>query len=232
MENKQTILVAEDEAAIGGFISAILTSNRYGVLRAGTGAEAMMMITSRCPDLILLDLGLPDGDGAEIIAKVRAWSRTPIIVVSARSGEKDKVEALDLGADDYITKPFGSAELLARVRTALRHAAGKEGADAASGRFSVRELCVDYDKMRVYLAGRDVGLTQNEYKIVSLLSRSAGKVITYDHLIRAVWGPNCGGDNQILRVNMANIRRKIEANPADPSYLFTETGVGYRMADD
>lgn len=234
MDNKYTVLIVEDEKGIGNFINTILTSNGYGVLRALDGMTAMMMITSHCPDLIILDLGLPDTDGTKIIRSVREWSQIPIVVVSARSHEKDKVEALDLGADDYVAKPFGSAELLARIRTALRHAALSRETPGmpVTGLFKSGELTVDYNKRRVYIAGTDARLTQNEYKIVVLLSRYAGRVLTYDFVIKSIWGPNFKGDNQILRVNMANIRRKIEKNPADPQYIYTETGVGYRMAEE
>ncbi len=233
MANKYTALVIEDDSGIGSYIQTILPSNGYGVVRAKDGAQAMMLVTSHCPDIVILDLGLPDMDGLEILKSVRAWSRMPIIVVSARTHERDKVTALDLGADDYVVKPFGSAELLARVRTALRHSASSSGAQELppTGKFSCGALTVDFDKRRVYVDGEDAKLTQNEFKIVSLLSRYAGRVLTYDSILKSIWGPNLGGDNQILRVNMANIRRKIEKNPADPQYLFTETGVGYRMAE-
>lgn len=233
MFDKRTILVVEDDVGIGNFIETILRSNGYATLRVDNGSTAVMMITSRCPDLIILDLGLPDMDGVKIIKDVREWTGIPIVVVSARTHERDKVAALDLGADDYVTKPFGSAELLARIRTALRHAERRDSLpeSSCSGKFTAGELTINYDKRHVYLSGTDVHLTQNEYKIVALLSHYAGRVLTYDHIIKAVWGPNTGGDNQILRVNMANIRRKIEQNPADPQYIFTETGVGYRMVD-
>lgn len=232
MDNKPSVLVVEDDAGIGSFIETILVSNGYSVLRASGGRQALMMLTSHCPELMILDLGLPDLDGTRIIRSVRSWSKMPILVVSARAHEKDKVEALDLGADDYITKPFGSAELLARIRTALRHASGDTASGMPlSGVFRAGDLTVDYNKMHVYLAGEDVHLTRNEYKIVALLSRYAGRVLTYDHILKNVWGPVSSGDNQILRVNMANIRRKIEKNPADPQYVFTEMGVGYRMIE-
>ena len=179
---------------------------------------------------MLWDLGLPDTDGQLFIRSVRRWSQVPILVVSARSHERDKVMALDLGADDYITKPFGTSELLARVRAALRHAAQRAGGSELQV-YRSGGLVVDGEKRRVQLDGVDVHLTQNEYKIVSLLARYAGKVLTYDQIIQHVWGPNAAGDNRILRVNMANIRRKLEQNPAEPQYLFTEIGVGYRMAE-
>lgn len=191
------------------------------------------MIASHCPDLVILDLGLPDMDGMEILRTIRSWSRLPVMVVSARTHERDKVEALDAGADDYITKPFGSAELLARIRTAIRHTRTRLENDrlAQTGVFKAGKLAIDYDKHRVFLDGKDVHLTQNEYKLVSLLGMYAGKVLTYDFLIRELWGPGAKADNQILRVNMANIRRKIEENPASPAYIFTEVGVGYRMIE-
>lgn len=228
-----TILIAEDESNIASFMTTILTANGYQVIRAQNGSETMMMVTSHSPDLMILDLGLPDMDGSQVIQSVRSWSQIPILIVSARTHERDKVEALDLGADDYITKPFGTAELLARVRTALRRLHINSGAQDAlqTGQFSCGELTVDFDRRRVFVKENDVHLTQNEYKIVALLAAYAGRVLTYDFLIRSIWGPNAGEDNQILRVNMANIRRKIEKNPADPHYIFTEMGVGYRMAE-
>lgn len=233
MPVKNKILVVEDEKSISNFIVAILTANNYDVVTAKTGQEAYSLITSCCPDIVILDLGLPDMDGIDVLKAVREWSILPVIVVSARANEKDKVEALDLGADDYITKPFGTAELLARIRMALRHTrtTGANREVAQSGKFTTGDLVIDYEKYRVYVAGEDAALTQNEFKIVSLLGKYAGKVLTYDFIIREIWGPNTNGDNQILRVNMANIRRKIEINPAEPKYIFTEVGVGYRMVE-
>ena len=228
--NKYYVLVVEDEKNIRNFMQTILTSNGYAVLTARTGEEALMMVSSHCPDLVLLDLGLPDLDGQIFIQKVRSWSPVPILVVSARTHERDKVTSLDLGADDYITKPFGTSELLARVRAALRHAAQHSAGQRAAA-YACGGLLVDWERRRVILDGQDVHLTQNEYKIVALLAQNAGKVLTYDQIIRHVWGPNIAGDNRILRVNMANIRRKLEKKPAEPQYLFTEIGVGYRMAE-
>lgn len=228
--NKYYVLVVEDEKNIRSFMQTILTSNGYAVLTARTGEEALMMVSSHCPDLVLLDLGLPDLDGQIFIQKVRSWSQVPILVVSARTHERDKVTSLDLGADDYITKPFGTSELLARVRAALRHAAQRSAGQRAAA-YACGGLLVDWERHRVILDGQDVHLTQNEYKIVALLAQNAGKVLTYDQIIRHVWGPNIAGDNRILRVNMANIRRKLEKKPAEPQYLFTEIGVGYRMAE-
>ena len=233
MKLKDKVLIVEDEQNISNFISTVLTANDFDVLVARTGAEAVSMITSHCPDLIILDLGLPDMDGMNILKEVRSWSSLPIIVVSARTNEHDKVMALDLGADDYIEKPFGTSELLARIRTAIRHTrtTGGNPLIAKENKFRAQGLLIDYDKYRVYVDGRDANLTQNEFKLVALLGRYAGRVLTYDYLIREIWGPNKAYDNQILRVNMANIRRKIEKNPAEPQYIFTEVGVGYRMIE-
>ena len=233
MEIRDRILVVEDDKRINSFYKTILEANNYDVLLVQTGTEAYSMITSQCPDVILLDLGLPDMDGMKILKSVREWSAMPIIVVSARTHEKDKVAALDLGADDYITKPFGTSELLARIRTAIRHTRSSlvTQAGAPAGVFKSGSLTIDYDKHRVFVDGKDTGLTQNEYKIVSLLGKYAGKVMTYDYIIKEIWGPNMKNDNRILRVNMANIRRKIEKNPAEPEYIFTEVGVGYRIVE-
>lgn len=233
MNIKDKVLVVEDEKSISGFIRAILNSNGYDVIIARSGSEAFSMISSHCPDLVVLDLGLPDMDGMDIIESVRQWTQLPIIVVSARSHERDKVMALDKGADDYITKPFGAAELLARVRVAIRHTrAGLSNETlATSGKFTAGELTIDYDKHQVLISGENAHLTQNEYKIVALLGKCAGKVLTYDFIMKELWGPQSKGSNQILRVNMANIRRKIEKNPAEPQYIFTEVGVGYRMIE-
>ncbi len=191
------------------------------------------MISSHCPDLVVLDLGLPDMDGMEIIKAVRSWTSLPIIVVSARSYERDKVQALDMGADDYVTKPFSAAELLARVRVAIRHTRSGLSNEALvnTGKFVAGDLTIDYDKHQVLIAGENCHLTQNEYRIVALLGKCAGKVLTYDFIMKELWGPQSKGSNQILRVNMANIRRKIEKNPAEPHYIFTEVGVGYRMIE-
>nr|WP_294680514.1 response regulator transcription factor [uncultured Anaerotignum sp.] len=230
MPNKIKVMIIEDEDAISNFIATTLKANTYAPLLAKTASQALSMIPSHCPDLILLDLGLPDMDGIEILKKIREWSSTPVIVVSARGEESDKVEALDLGADDYISKPFGTSELLARIRTALRHSA-KNNSSQSNSIFSTKGLTIDFDKRRITVDGKDVHLTQIEFKIVSLLAKSAGRVLTYDYIITELWGPYAVKDNQILRVNMANIRRKLEKNPASPEYIFTEVGVGYRMAD-
>ena len=229
MNIREKILVIEDEKTISHFISTILNNNGYEAMQARTGNEALSMISSHCPDLVILDLGLPDMDGLDILRQLREWSSLPVVVVSARSHEKDKVTALDLGADDYLTKPFGTDELLARVRTAIRHSGNDE--ISQRGTYTVGDMVIDYNKHQVLVRGENVKLTLSEFRIVALLGKYAGKVLTYDFIIKELWGPRASGDNQILRVNMANIRRKIEKNPAAPEYLFTEVGVGYRLAE-
>lgn len=233
MKIKDKVLIVEDEQSISNFISMILTANGFDTIIVRTGEEALTMIASHCPDMIVLDLGLPDMDGMEVLKSVRKWSNLPVVVVSARNHEHDKVEALDYGADDYLVKPFGTSELLARIRTAIRHTrtALPNGEIAQSGKFTTGELTIDYDKHLVTLAGQPVHLTANEYRLVELLSRSAGKVLTYDRISEAMWGDAAGGNSQLLRVNMANIRRKLEQNPAEPQYILTEIGVGYRMKE-
>ena len=232
---KDKILVIEDEKSINYLIGTVLTANGYDVIKAYTGTEACQMLDAYCPDLIILDLGLPDMDGVDIIRRIRGWSVVPIIVVSARTRERDKIEALDLGADDYLTKPFGGGELLARIRTALRHTR-TQAADpglARTGIYRCGRLRVDFDSHLVWLGEENVHLTQSEYRIVALLTQYAGKVLTYDFIIlKHVWGPYEGSNNQILRVNMANIRRKLKENPSEPKYILTELGIGYRMLED
>ena len=233
MDIKDRVLVIEDDKSIRNFFRTVLEANNYDVLIATTGAEGYSMVTSQCPDVVILDLGLPDMDGMTILKNVRQWSSMPVLVVSARTHEKDKVAALDAGADDYITKPFGTSELLARVRTAIRHTRTSSGNSeiAQQGTYTVGELTIDYNKHQVLIRGENAKLTLSEFRIVALLGKHAGRVLTYDYIIKELWGPRASGDNQILRVNMANIRRKIEKNPAEPEYLFTEVGVGYRMAE-
>ena len=233
MPNSEKILIVEDEATIVRVLETILTANGYQVLVAETGPQALTMASSHCPDLILLDLGLPGMDGAEVLRRLREWSGTPVLVVSARDAEEEKVKAFDLGADDYITKPFGTSELLARIRAARRHA-NQLAAERAlvSPVYEFEDFRIDFDRRVVTVGGREVHLTQNEYKIVERLARQPGRVLTYATLLHDIWGPYKGGDNQILRVNMANIRRKLEKNPTEPHYILTENGVGYRMADE
>lgn len=233
MEIRKKVLIVDDEPGICYILETVLESTGYDVKTAATGSAALTIAQSNCPDVILLDLGLPDMDGMEVLHRLREWASVPVIVVSARGNERDKVAALENGADDYISKPFGTQELLARIRVALRHADGSTAnTGVEQGQYAVGGLVIDYGKYRVYVDGVDVNLTQNEFKIVSLLGKFAGRVLTYDFLIKSLWGPNAAADNQILRVNMANIRRKVEKVPAAPRYILTEVGVGYRLADE
>ena len=231
--NKTRVLIVEDEKPIRHFISTILTTNGYKALTAKDGGEALTMIASHLPDVILMDLGLPDIDGIEVIKRVREQWSIPIIVISARSREKEKVEALDLGADDYITKPFGSSELMARIRTALRHSQKILTKDlGGQTSFSTSDLKIDFPARRVTVAGEEVHLTQIEYKLLAFMAKYVGRVLTHEFIIKNIWGiPSNKNSQQLLRVNMANIRRKIEKNPGSPEYLLTEIGVGYRLAD-
>ncbi len=232
MDVKPLVLIVEDEEPICNFITAILDSNGYRVMKTGSGKEGLSMTASYSPDVVLLDLGLPDLDGTEVLKKLRQWTKIPVVVVSARGQEREKVEALDLGADDYIVKPFGTSELLARIRTALRHSPESMGA-AAGGKekFVLGDLEIDYSRRAVFLAGEKIHLTPVEYKILALLAKNAGKVLTHDFIIKEIWGLY-SSDSHTLRVNMANIRRKIEENPGEPKYILTEVGVGYRMAEE
>ena len=234
MNPHKKILIIEDDPGISNFLKTTVSAAGYDAVVSADGETALQMISSHCPDCILLDLGLPDLDGGEIIRSVRSWTQTPILVISARSMEEDKASALDAGADDYITKPFGTVELLARIRTALRHTrtALEDDSIALKGSYEVGDLLIDYRKCRVYLAGKDVGLTPNEFRIVALLGKHAGQVITYRAMLKELWGPYASRDNKILRVHMANIRRKIEPNPDEPRYIFTEVGIGYRMSEE
>lgn len=232
MSNKYKILVIEDEPKIRSFMSTILEMHGYKVVTAGTCNQGILMFCSHCPDLIILDLGLPDMDGLEFIKKARETSAVPIIVLSARTAEEDKVSALDLGANDYITKPFGTAELLARVRVALRNNRHRVERGAPSdGVFVSGDLKIDYDRRKVYIAEREIKLTQTEYNILVLFSEHAGKVLTYAFIIRTVWGATDSGSVKKLQVNMANIRKKLGLKPGDNKYFSNELGVGYRMND-
>lgn len=233
MVQKLSVLVIEDEKSICDFIAKTLNASDYKAVTAGSGKEGLAILTSALPDLVLLDLGLPDMDGIDIIKQTREWSSLPIIVISARVQEREKVAALDAGADDYITKPFGTDELLARIRTAIRHSNKIVDDKVNSTRpYSARGLVVDFGKRLVTVERKEIHLTRVEYKIVSMLAQNSGKIITYSSLIEQVWGPYADDNNRILRVNMANIRRKIEKNPSEPEYIFTELGIGYRMIED
>ena len=230
MVQKLSVLVIEDEKSICDFIAKTLNASDYKAVTAGSGKEGLAILTSALPDLVLLDLGLPDMDGIDIIKQTREWSSLPIIVIFARVQEREKVAALDAGANDYITKPFGTDELLARIRTAIRHSNKIVDDKVNSTRpYSARGLVVDFGKRLVTVERKEIHLTRVEYKIVSMLAQNSGKVITYSSLIEQVWGPYADDNNRILRVNMANIRRKIEKKP---EYIFTELGIGYRMIED
>ncbi len=233
MSNKYKILVIEDEANILSFVEAILETNGYQVLTAADGSQGRLMFSSHIPDLVILDLGLPDMDGLEFIRAVRKDTAAPIIVLSARTTEKDKISALDLGANDYVTKPFGIGELLARVRAALRNSPDIGGPRTIPGiKFSTGDLIIDYEGRMVIAAGNEISLTQTEYNIVALLSRHVGKVLTYNTIIRSVWGGADPGSIKKLQVNMANIRKKLGTQPGEQKYISNELGVGYRMLDD
>lgn len=231
MNNKYKILVVEDEDNIRNFITALLDANGFQTVAAGSGAEAKTMFFSFLPDLAILDLGLPDMDGMMFLKAVRERSDKPVIVLSARSGERDKVEALEAGANDYVTKPFGSAELVARVRTALRSSRRSAEGRTPGGKFRLDGLSLDYDARRVTVNGVDIHLTQTEYNIVALLAEHCGKVLTYAAIIKSVWGYPDGGSTKKLQVNMANIRKKLGAKPGERSYIINELGVGYRMSE-
>ena len=226
--NKYKILVIEDEGNIRHFVQTVLEANSYQVLTAGSGSHGALMFRSHLPDLVILDLGLPDMDGLDFIRTTRTTSVTPIIILSARTQEQDKVNALDLGANDYITKPFGTAELLARVRAALR-SSRQSAAALPGGVFKLHDLSIDYDKRRVTIAGAEIKLTQTEYNILALLSERAGKIMTYSAIIQAIWGASDSGSVKKLQVNMANIRKKLGCKPGESRYIVNELGVGYRM---
>ena len=230
--NKYKILIVEDEANIRSFIKANLETSDYQVLCAETCELGMMMYASHHPDLIVLDLGLPDRDGMSLIQEVRRTDTVPIIVLSARSSERDKVEALDLGANDYITKPFGTGELLARVRASLRINRFQGVEPKSLKHFRLYDLEINYDARKVTIAGEEVRLTQTEYNIVSLLATYAGKVLTYADIIKKIWGYSDNGSVKKLQVNMANIRKKFGETPGEYRYILNELGVGYRMNDE
>ncbi len=228
-EPADTVLVVEDEAPMRRFVRSALTTHGFKVTEAGTLHEAETAATESPPDLILLDLGLPDGDGLELLARLREWSRAPVIVLSARGREEDKVIALDAGADDYLTKPFGTSELLARIRVALRHARAQQRPDEPV--LAVGPITIDHARHEVHVDGTLVHLTPIEFRLLALLARHAGKVLTHRQLLHEVWGPRSTHQTHYLRVHMAALRRKIEADPARPKYLMTEAGVGYRLRD-
>ncbi|WP_297425245.1 response regulator [Clostridium sp.] len=232
MDNKPYILVVEDDKPIRNFITTSLKVQGYDYIETDKGTEAISLSMSHKPDLIILDLGLPDIDGIEVVTKVREWSKIPIIIVSARENERQKIEALDRGADDYLTKPFGIGELLARVRVSLRHSVITSSEKENMDTFKVKGLVVDFTKRKVTIDNEDIHLTPIEYKIMALLCKYSGKVLTHNFIINEIWGAALGNETQSLRVFMASLRRKIEKNPAQPQYIYTEVGVGYRLVDD
>ncbi len=228
MNNKYKILIIEDEANIRNFVKTLLTMNQYQVFTARNGSEGMFEVRVHCPDLILLDLGLPDMDGLEFLQELREEYMTPVIVLSARYDESDKVKALDLGANDYVTKPFGTAELQARIRSALRNSNPFAGS-TLQGKMVSGDLMIDYDERKVFIAEEEVHLTQTEYNIVALLAKRAGRVLTYAEIIQAVWGADDIGSVKKLQVNMANIRKKMGVKPGTNKYIQNELSIGYRM---
>ena len=232
MEIKPLILIIEDDKSISKFIKISLEAQDYRCEETKYGKTGISMALSMCPDVVILDLGLPDIDGIEVIEKLKDTVSAKIIVVSAREHERDKVDALDKGADDYLTKPFGASELLARIRVALRNIAreGKKTNEVTS--FKLKELEIDKEKRKVYVNKEEIHLTPIEYKILILMSKHAGKVLTHSFIIHEIWGGSIDNETQSLRVFMASIRRKIEKDPTQPIYILTEIGVGYRMIDE
>jgi two-component system KDP operon response regulator KdpE len=224
------VLVVEDEPQMRRFLRPALEGQGYRVTEAATVSEGLIQASSFNPDLVLLDLGLPDGDGVDVTRRIREWSAVPIVVISARGQESDKVAALDAGADDYLTKPFGMAELLARLRVARRHTE-RLGAETSEAVFERQGLRVDLAKRQVTRDGNEIHLTPLEYKLLATLVRYAGRVITHRQLLKEVWGPGAANETQYLRVYMAQLRHKIEKDPARPALLLTESGVGYRFRD-
>jgi two-component system KDP operon response regulator KdpE len=225
------VLVVEDEPQMRRFLKAALESHDYRPVEATTAREGLAQASGRNPDVILLDLGLPDGDGIDVARQIRAWSRAPIIVLSARGREQDKIDALDAGADDYLTKPFGVGELMARLRVALRHAARPEDGSPQPV-VTIGELRIDLERRQVWVGDDEVHLTPIQYKLLSTLARHAGKVLTHRRLLQEVWGPNLSEHTHYLRVYMTQLRHKLERDPARPRYLVTESGVGYRLTTD
>jgi two-component system KDP operon response regulator KdpE len=230
-EKAPTVLVIEDEPRIRQFLRTTLTGHGYQLLEAATASHGLAQVAERHPDLVLLDLGLPDMDGTEVTRRLREWSTVPIIVVSARGQEQDKVDALDAGADDYLTKPFGVKELLARLRVARRH---REQAQSAPEEpyFRAKELEIDFVHRHIFVSGREVHLTPNEYKLLTVLVRNADRVLTHRQLLREVWGAAYTNENHYLRVYMGQLRQKLEADPTRPQHLLTEPGVGYRFKSE
>ncbi|MCI0682780.1 MAG: response regulator [Gemmataceae bacterium] len=225
------VLLVEDEAPIRRFLRASFVDQNYRLVEAESGAQGLRAAAQQPPDLVILDLGLPDMDGQDFLQRLREWYRGPIIILSARDQEKQKIMALDHGADDYLTKPFSTGELLARMRVALRHAAHPAG-EPGSSAFTVGALKVDLAARRVFVGNHEIHLTPLEYKLLGILVQHAGKVLTHRFLLKEVWGPHHLHETHYVRVFMASLRRKLEADPAEPRYLLTEPGVGYRLAGE
>lgn len=230
MGNDELFLVVEDDRQIRSFISFSIKTQDYDCIEVSSGKEAMRAIVANKPDVMILDLGLPDMDGLDIIRQIRAFSDMPIVVVSARDQDKEKIEALDAGADDYLTKPFSINELLARIRVILRRSA--KSADVSPEIYKVRDLEMNLENHQMLLNGEEVHLTRMEFKILALLIKNSGKILTHSYILKEVWGAYLESDAQSLRVFMANIRRKLEKNPANPQYIMTEVGIGYRFVDE
>lgn len=230
---KRKILVAQQSLCVNEVIKHGIESDGYDVIIAYTGKEAKAMAESHCPDLVLLDSALPDVDSVAFVRDLHKWTHIPVIVMSAPDDSGFTADALDNGADDFILKPFSLSELLSRIRVVLRNSVhdGSNSENIRANKLAVGSLLIDYDQYRVLVSGKDAHLTQNEFKMVALLGKNAGRVITYEYLMTQLWGPNVQMDNQILRVNMANIRRKIESDTSHPRYIVTVSGVGYRMAE-
>ena len=226
--SNERVLIVDDEQSIRRFLRVTLTSQAYTVIEAASGQEALSNATTQKPDVIILDLGLPDIEGVEVTRLLRQWTQIPIIILSVRGSEEDKIAALDAGADDYLTKPFGVGELLARLRAALRRAAQT----ASEPVFTSGSLKVDLSRRLVTMSGHEVQLTPTEYELLHVLVNHAGKVLTHHHLLREVWGEEYGEEFHILHVNISNLRRKIEPDPARPQFIITEPGVGYRLRTD
>ena len=227
--NKPLILIVEDDTAVRNLIATTLETQDYRFHTAQTGAQAVFEAVSQKPDIILLDLGLPDMDGVDIIKKIRSWSTKPIIVISARSEDRDKIEALDAGADDYLTKPFSVEELLARLRVTIRRLSYGETQQAEETAFANGELTIDYASGCAFLGGQELHLTPIEYKLLCLLAKNVGKVLNHTYITREIWGTSWNSDVASLRVFMATLRKKIEPDPSQPKYIQTHVGVGYRM---
>ena len=230
MTQRPRILLVDDEVAIQRAVGPLLRARGYDVEIAGTGTDALKIVAERAPDLIVLDLGLPDLEGTEVCRRVRARSRLPIVVLSARGAEADKVNALDLGADDYVTKPFGPEELLARIRVALRRVFSEDQAE--SGHLRAGDLTIDYDRRRVLRQETEIRLTPKEFELLSLLARNHDRVLTHRSILKEIWGPNAVEQTEHLWTLVAQLRKKIEPDPANPRYLLSEPWVGYRFATD